>query len=108
MSLSGLAEALAGLASRGELIAYGDLARALALPNPGSIAQLTGALEALMTEDAATGLPLRAVLCRAKLSDLPAAGFFEKAAQLGRFDGADPAEFAASERAALFKAASLR
>lgn len=108
MSLPGLAEALAGLATRGEVMAYGDLARALALPNPGSIARLTDALEAMMIEDAAKGRPMRAVLCRAKLNDLPAVGFFELATQLGRFDGQDPVGFVASERAALFNAASLR
>jgi hypothetical protein len=108
VSLPGLAEALAGLARRGEVMAYGDLARALALHNPGSIARLTDALEALMVEDAAKGQPMRAVLCRAKLNDLPAAGFFALATQLGRFDGQDPAGFVASERAALFNAASLR
>jgi hypothetical protein len=96
------------LAERGEVIAYGDLARGLALPSPGSIAQLTAALEAMMVEDAASGTPFRAALCRAKTGMLPAAGFFEAAAALGRFDGVNPAGFAASERAALFKAASLR
>jgi alkylated DNA nucleotide flippase Atl1 len=55
VSLLGLADALAGLASRGEVMAYGDLARALALPNPGSIAQLTSALEAMMAKDMAAG-----------------------------------------------------
>lgn len=108
MSLPGLAETLVGLASRGELIAYGDLARALALPNPGSIARLTNALEVLMAEDAAAGEPFRAVICRAKGGTLPAAGFFDAAAGLGRFDGLDAAGFAESERAALFKAAGLR
>jgi hypothetical protein len=105
---SKLAEALAGLAARGEVMAYGDLARALALPNPGSIAQLTSALEAMMVADAEAGQPFRAALCRAKTGALPATGFFELAASLGRFDGKDAAEFVASERAALFKAASLR
>jgi hypothetical protein len=51
---------------------------------------------------------MRAALCRAKLNDLPAAGFFELAAELGRFDGVDPTGFVTAERAALFKAAALR
>jgi hypothetical protein len=107
MSLPGLAEALAGLASRGEVISYGQLARDLALPGPGSILQLTTALEALMAEDEEAGHPFRAVLCRAKTSDLPAKGFFDAAARLGRFDGQDPESFVRVERAALFKAAAL-
>lgn len=108
MSLPGLVEALQGLASRGDTIAYGDLARALALPNPGSIARLTAALETTMQEDAEAGEPFRAALCRAKTGVLPALGFFEAAARLGRFDGEDKAGFVRAERAALFKAAALR
>lgn len=108
MSLPGLAEALEGLASRGEVMAYGDLARSLGLRAPGSIARLTAALEALMAEDFKAGQPFRAVLCRAKTGDLPAVGFFEAAARLGRFDGLDAAGFVLTERAALFKAAALR
>lgn len=108
MSLPGLADALAGLASRGEVIGYGALARDLRLENPGSIARLTVALEALMAEDAAAGKPFRAALCHAKTGTLPALGFFEAAARLGRFNGQDAAAFAASERAALFKPPALR
>lgn len=108
MSLPGLADALESLASRGEVISYGDLARALAVPGPGSIARLTAALEALMADDATAGLPFRAALCRSKTGPLPAQGFFETAARLGRFDGSDPQGFVANERAALFKAATLR
>ncbi len=103
MSLPDLPEALDALARRGELISYGALARDLAVPGPGAIARLTEALEALMGEDAAAGCPFRAVLCRAKVGGgLPAPGFFEAAAILGRFDGTDPEGFVASERAALF------
>lgn len=107
MSLEGLAKALAGLASRGEVMAYGELARTLALPGPGSILQLTTALEALMVEDARAGQPFRAALCRTKTGILPAKGFFETAAWLGRFDGQDPSAFVTAERAALFNAAAL-
>lgn len=108
MSLPGLAEALQGLASRGEVISYGALARGLAVPGPGSIARLTMALEELMAEDAEAGRPFRAALCRAKTGPLPALGFFDAAIRLGRFDGQDGAGFVALERAALFKAAALR
>lgn len=108
MSLPGLAEALSALASRGETIAYGDLARELALPNPGSIKQLTTALEALMAQDAKADHPFRAALCCAKMGILPAAGFFDAAVRLGRFDGHNATDYVATERAALFKASSLR
>lgn len=108
MSLPGLVQTLDGLASRGETMAYGDLARALALPVRGSIARLTEALEALMAEDAKAARPFRAALCRARTGDHPALGFFEAAARLGRFDGNDAAGFVRAERAALFKRAALR
>ena len=108
MKLDLLANTLADLASRGALVTYGDLARALALPNPGSIARLADGLERLMAEDADAGRPFRAALCRAKTGDLPALGFFEAAMRLGRFNGADPVGFVSAERAALFKTATLR
>lgn len=103
MSLPGLVEALESLASRGEVISYGALARALALPSPGSIAQLTQALEVLMLEDAKTGRPFKAALCHARLAgDLPAQGYFDKAQALGRFDGDDRLAHVQTERAQLF------
>ena len=103
MSLPGLVKALDGLASRGEVMSYGALARALALHGTGSIAQLTEALEALMVEDAAAGRPLRAALCHARLAgDLPAQGYFDKALALGRYDGGDRAAHAQAERVQLF------
>ncbi|MGB8811982.1 MAG: hypothetical protein WCC57_02250 [Paracoccaceae bacterium] len=87
---------------------YGELARQLAVPSPGSIAKLTEALEALMVQDAQAGRPFRAALCFGRLKDgLPAAGFFLKAQELGRYDG--PVEgpqavaYVAAERAAIFK-----
>lgn len=61
-----------------------------------------------MAEDAVAGKPFRAALCRTKTGPLPALGFFEAAARLGRFHGQDDAGFVASERAALFNAAALR
>ena len=93
---------LAQLAALGQTITYGALARDLAIPGPGSIAQLTALLEALMTEDAAAGRPLRASLCAGRLAGgMPAQGFFDKAAALGVFDGNDPAGFVQRQRAAL-------
>lgn len=103
-----LVPALNALALRGETMGYGELARQLAVPGPGSITKLTDALEALMVQDTAEERPFRAVLCTGRLSGgLPAAGFFLKARELGRYDG--PVEgpqavaYVASERAAIFK-----
>jgi hypothetical protein len=105
--VKGLAGELAALARRGETVTYGELAQRLAVPGPGSIATLTRALEALMEEDARMGRPFRAALCAGRLAGgLPAPGFFQSAARLGRFDG-DPggpeaAAFVAAERARLY------
>ena len=92
-----------------ETVTYGDLARHLGIPGPGSIATLTEALEATMAADAGAGRPLRAALCSGRtLGGLPAAGFFEAATRLGRYHGPahgpEAAEFAAAERRALFNA----
>lgn len=90
---------LAELAARDETITYGALARDLGW----RMAELTEALEALMAADAAAGQPLRAALCKGRLSGgLPAQGFYLKAAALG-FDVSDEALFAADHRARLFK-----
>ena len=53
-----------------------------------------------MEEDAALGRPFRAVVVHARGGSLPARGFFDKAAELGR-PAADPAAFVAAERRAL-------
>ena len=105
--LAALATELAGLARRRETIGYGALARRLAIAGPGSIHRLTGALEALMAEDAAADRPFRAALCEGKLrGGRPAPGFFEAARRLGRFagplDGPEAEAFVAGEREALF------
>lgn len=101
--MSELAARLALLAAQNQTIPYGDLARALNLPSPGSIGQLTAMLEQMMDEDAANDRPFRAAVCTARLSNnMPALGFFEKAMQLGYFDGTDQAGFVAAQRNALF------
>lgn len=94
-----LEQRLAALAATGETISYGQLARDLGL----RMAALTAQLETLMEEDAAAGKPFRAALLRQRLSPdhLPAPGFFQKAASLGRPTD-DPAAFTASERQANF------
>ncbi|MGL4320556.1 MAG: hypothetical protein ACRCS3_06800 [Paracoccaceae bacterium] len=88
---------LAALGAAGQTITYGALARDLGW----RMAELTAALEALMTIDAAADRPLRAALCEGRLSGgLPARGFFDAARALG-YDVRDPAGFVAHHRAAL-------
>lgn len=95
--MSRLEARLADLASRGETLTYGALARELGW----RVAELTAALEAIMEADAQAGRPLSAVLMEGRLSGgLPAPGFFQKAAELG-FDVSDPAAFTAAQRRAL-------
>jgi hypothetical protein len=60
-----------------------------------------------MAADAAAGRPLRAALCAGRTRDgLPAVGFFEAAARLGRYQGPaqgpEAAAFVAAERARLW------
>ncbi len=72
----------------GKPISYGALARALDVPLPGAIAKVAAALEALMRQDMTDDKPFVAALCEGKLSDgLPALGFFQMAAELGRYTG---------------------
>ncbi len=94
---------LAALAASGQTITYGALARDLGLSGPGVIAQLTDALETLMEIDASQDAPLRAALCCGRLNgDLPATGFFDKAADLGCLGTQDPLEFVRDQRTKLF------
>lgn len=111
MSLAARLEAeLARLAAEGGTVGYGELARRLEIGGPGQIARLTALLEATMAEDAAAGRPFRAALCEGKLrGGLPARGFFETAARLGRYSGGlagpEAEAFAKAERAALYRTA---
>lgn len=93
-----LEDRLAALAAAGETITYGDLARELGL----RMGDLTARLEALMEEDASEGRPFRAAVLRQRLSqdNLPAPGFFHKAAELGA-SIPDPVAFAESQRRTL-------
>ncbi|MEO6299832.1 MAG: hypothetical protein ABIV25_08580 [Paracoccaceae bacterium] len=102
--MSPLEARLNDLAARGQTTTYGTLASDLGLTGPGTIAQLTAALEALMDRDAAANHSLRAALVSGRLNNnLPAQGFFDKAAALGRYDGSDPAAYITAERQALYK-----
>ena len=101
--IAGLEARLAQLAASGQTITYGALARDLGLAGPGMIARLTQGLEMLMEQDAKTGAPLRAALCVGRLNgDVPAIGFFDKAAALGCIGLNDPASFVVLERKRLF------
>lgn len=89
-------------------ISYGALARELNVPGPGAIARVTAALDAMMKDDMAAGEPFIAAMCEGKLSGgMPALGFFQMAATLGRYrgppTGPDAAAFVAQERALLKK-----
>lgn len=65
---------------------YQQVASALALTPPRTIAQVTQALEQLMREDAAQQKPFIAALVVSRRGDgLPATGFFDLAVALGRF-----------------------
>ena len=69
-------------------ITYQEAAKGLQLAPPNTIHQVTEALEQLMTEDATAEHPFIAamVISRAHRG-LPALGFFDCAARLGRFAG---------------------
>jgi hypothetical protein len=102
-----LAAELEQLARLGSTVGYGELARRLDIPGPGSIATLTGALEATMADDAGAGRPLRAAVCTGRLAGgLPARGFFATAALLGRYsgptEGPEALAFVESERRAIY------
>lgn len=98
MNSASLETRLAALAAASETITYGGLARDLGL----RMADLTAQLEALMEQDAAQGKPFRAALLRQRLSpdNLPAPGFFLKAAELGAVID-DPASFVDDQRRGL-------
>jgi len=69
-------------------ITYRDAAKAMLLSPPHTIHQVTEALEQLMAEDAAADCPFIAAMVISKWrGGLPAPGFFDCAARLGRFAG---------------------
>ena len=76
---------LQDIAGRAIPITYQALAKALQLLPPQTIQKVTNALERLMAEDAAAGHPFIAALVVARSrGGLPAPGFFDCAARLGR------------------------
>jgi len=77
---------LQALAARRLPITYQEAAKGLLLTPPNTIHRVTEALEQMMAEDAAADRPFIAamVISRAR-GGLPAPGFFDCAARLGRF-----------------------
>ena len=79
---------LQALAPRRLPITYLEAAKGLLLLPPNTIHQVTEALEQLMAEDAAADRPFIAAMVISKWrGGLPAPGFFDCAARLGRFAG---------------------
>lgn len=76
---------------------YQWLAEALGLTPPRTIQRVAQALEALMREDAEHGRPFITALVVSRRDGLPAQGFFELAAALGRLP-AEPARHAEAYR----------
>jgi len=69
-------------------ITYQQVAKGLLLLPPNTIHQVTEALEQIMAEDAAAARPFIAAMVISKWrGGLPAPGFFDCAARLGRFSG---------------------
>ncbi|UYF98907.1 hypothetical protein [Halomonas sp. GD1P12] len=66
-------------------LTYQQVATALELKPPRTIARVTQALEALMHEDAASGRPFIAALVVSRRDAMPGQGFFELARTLERF-----------------------
>jgi len=79
---------LQALATRRLPITYQEAAKGMFLSPPNTIHQVTEALEQLMGEDAAADRPFIAAMVIGKTrGGLPAPGFFDCAARLGRFAG---------------------
>ncbi len=79
---------LQALATRRLPITYQEAAKGMFLSPPNTIHQVTEALEQLMAEDAAAGRPFIAAMVISKArGGVPAPGFFDCAARLGRFAG---------------------
>ncbi len=82
-----LRETLAEVASRRETITYRQIAESLGLEPPGVIRRVAALLEASMAEDARAGRPFAATVVVSRTEGLPRRGYFQQAAELGRFRG---------------------
>lgn len=96
-----LREILTEVASRGETITYRQLAECLGLEPPGIIRRVAALLEASMVEDARAGRPFAATVVVSRAEGQPRRGYFQWAAELGRFrgnpDGAEARDFFQAE-----------
>jgi|ADGO01.1.fsa_nt_gi hypothetical protein len=100
--LAALRTQLRRVAAQATTITYQALATELQLQPPNTIHQLTTLLEASMQEDAQADRPFIAALVVSKRPPyLPGRGFFQYAAELGRFSGieSEAAAFHAHELA---------
>lgn len=82
-----LRETLAEVASRRETVTYRQIAESLGLQPPGVIRKVAALLEASMVEDARAGRPFAATVVVSRTEGLPRRGYFQQAAELGRFQG---------------------
>ncbi|HKL51937.1 MAG TPA: hypothetical protein VJ908_12290 [Wenzhouxiangellaceae bacterium] len=84
-------------------VTYLQAADATGIEPPQRIHQLARLVEILLKQDVAAGrVPLAALVVSRVRGGLPAPGFFDRAARLGIFDGADPARFHSELLASLF------
>jgi hypothetical protein len=89
------------MAALGMTVTYHEAAKGIGLTRSHVIHSVTRLLESLMDEDAEAGRPFLAALVVSRARDgLPARGFFETAARLGRFSGDPMGEEAAAWHAA--------
>lgn len=88
---------LEAVARRRATVTYAELASTAEVESPHTIHKTTQALELLMAEDAADGRPLlAAVVVSRRREDLPAPGFFQRAAEIGCYFGPDSGPQAAT------------
>lgn len=85
--VSRLREILAEVASRGQTITYRQLAETLGLKPPGVIRRVASLLEQTMDEDAEALRPFAATVVVSQTQGLPRRGYFQRAAELDRFQG---------------------
>lgn len=85
---------------------YLQAADAVGVKAPHRIQKLARLVERLLEQDAQAGrLPIGALVVSRARSGLPAPGFFDRAFELGIFDGQQPATFHAELLSSLFEAA---
>lgn len=86
-----LREIVERVASRSGTITYRELGASLGLEPPGMIRRVAALLEQTMVEDAEAGRPFAATVVVSRTQGWPRRGFFQRAADLGRFRGSPDA-----------------